>query len=65
VPSSLLPKNIKIKICKTVIFVLYGTKTWWLTLGEKRRLRVFENRALSRKFESKRDEVTGGVEKTK
>jgi hypothetical protein len=34
-----------------------------LTLGEERRLRVFENRLLSRVFGSKRDEVTRGVEK--
>jgi hypothetical protein len=33
--------------------VLYGCKTWSLTLKEERRLRVFVNRVL------KRDEVTG------
>jgi acyl-coenzyme A synthetase/AMP-(fatty) acid ligase len=38
--------------------VLYGTETWWVTLGEERRLGVFENRALSIIFESKMDEVT-------
>ena len=58
--SSLLSKNIKIKIYKTIILptVLYGCETWSLTL-EERRLRVFENWALSRIFGSKRDEVTG------
>ena len=39
--------------------VLYGCKTWLLTLREERRLRVFENRVLRRVFGSKRDEVTG------
>jgi len=57
--SSLLSKNLKIKIYRTVIFpVLYGCKTWLLTLKEERRLRVFQNRVLRRLFESKRDEVT-------
>jgi hypothetical protein len=40
--------------------VLYGCATWSLTLREEHRLRVFENRMLSRIFESKRYEVTGG-----
>jgi len=59
--SSLLSKNIEIKIYRTVIFpvVLYGCESWSLTLREERRLRVFENRALSRIFGPKRDEVTG------
>jgi len=54
-------KNLKIKIYKTIILpvVLHGCETWSLTLREKRRLRVFENRVLRRVFESKRDEVTG------
>jgi len=37
--------------------VLYGCETWSLTLREKRRLRVFENRVLRRIFGPKRDEV--------
>jgi len=59
--SSLLSKNLKIKIYRTVIFphVLYGRVTWSLTLREERRLRVFENRVLRRIFGPKRDEVTG------
>jgi hypothetical protein len=42
--SSLLSKNVKIKINKTTIFpvVLYGCETWSLTLREEHRLRVFE-----------------------
>jgi len=58
--SRLLSKNIKIKIYRTIILpgVLYGCKTWSLTLKEERRLRVFENRVLRRIFGPKRDEVT-------
>jgi len=58
---SLLSKNIKIKICRTIILpaVLCGCETWLLTLWEKRRLRVFENRVLRGIFGPKRDEVTG------
>ena len=60
-PSSLLSKNVKIQIYKTIIFlvVLYGCETWSLTLREERRLRMFENRVLRRIFGPKRDEVTG------
>jgi len=59
--SSLLSKNLKIKIHRTIILpvVLYGCETWSLTLREKRRLNVFENRVLRRIFGPKRDEVTG------
>jgi len=58
--SSLLSKNLKIKIYRTIILpiVLYGCDTWMLTLREERRLRVFENRVLRRVFEPKRDKVT-------
>jgi hypothetical protein len=38
---------------------LYGCETWFLTLREEHRLRVFENRVLRRVFGQKRDEVTG------
>ena len=59
--SSLLSKNIKIKIYRTIILpvVLYGRETWSLTLSEEHRLRVFENRVFRRIFGPKRDEVTG------
>ena len=59
--SSLLSKNLKIKIYRTIIlpFVLYGCENWSLTLREERRLRVFESRVLRRLFGPKRDEVTG------
>jgi len=61
VPTSLLSKNLKIKIYRTIILpvVLYGCETWSLTLREVRRLRVFENRVLRRVFGSKRDELKG------
>jgi hypothetical protein len=39
--------------------ILYGCKTWSLTLREEHRLRGFENRVLRRK----RDEVAGGWRK--
>jgi len=39
--------------------VLYGCETWSLTSREEPRLRVFENRMLSRIFGPKRGEVTG------
>jgi len=59
--SSLLAKNIQIKIHRTIILpvVLYGCKTWLLTLREECRLRVLENRLLRRIFVPKRGEVIG------
>jgi hypothetical protein len=59
--SSLLCKNVKIKIHRTIILsvVLYECETWSLTLREESRLRVFENKVLRRIFGPKRDEVTG------
>jgi hypothetical protein len=46
---------------KTIILsvVLYGCKTWSVTLRQAHRLRVFENRVLRRIFGPKRGEVTG------
>ena len=62
---SLLSKNLKTKIYRTIIrpVVLYGCETWSLTLREERRLRVFENRVMRRIFVPKRDEVTGECRK--
>jgi hypothetical protein len=56
--SCLISENIKIKIYKTVIlpFVLYGCRTWSLTLREEHRLRVFEKRVLSKIFGPRREE---------
>ena len=58
--SSLLSTNLKIKIYRTTILsvVFYGCETWSLTLREKRRLRVFENRVFRRISGPTRDEVT-------
>jgi hypothetical protein len=60
-----MSKNIKIRIYKNIILpvVLYGCETWSLTLRDKHRLRVFENRVLRRIFGPKRDEVTGSWRK--
>jgi hypothetical protein len=58
-PSSrLLPKNLKIKIYKTIILpvVLYGCETWSLTLKGEHRLGVFESRVLRRIFGPNIDE---------
>jgi hypothetical protein len=54
-------KNIKVRKYITIILpvVLYGCETWWLTLREELRLRVFENSPLRKIFGSKRDEVRG------
>ena len=59
--SRMLSKNLKIKIYRTIIlpFILYGCEAWSLTLGEERKLRVFENIVLRRIFGPRRDEVTG------
>jgi hypothetical protein len=59
--SCLLSRYVKVKIYKTTILpvVLYGCKTWSLTLRDENRLRVFENRLLRRIFGTKRDEVMG------
>jgi len=61
-----LSKNLKIKIYRNTILpvVVYGCETWSLKLREERRLRVFENRVVRRIYGPKRDEVTGGLEKT-
>ena len=59
--SSLLSKNLKIKIYRSIILpvVWYGCETWSLTLRKERRLRVLENRVLRRILGPKGDEVTG------
>jgi hypothetical protein len=58
--SHLLSKNVKLRIYKTIILpvVLYGCETWYLTVREEHKLRVFENRVLRRIFGPKRDGVT-------
>ena len=58
--SSLLSKNLNIKIYRTIILpvILYGCEIWSLTLREEHRLRVFENRVLRRTFGPKKDGAT-------
>ena len=59
--SSLLSKNLKIKIYRNIILpvVLYGCVTWSLTLREEHMFKVFENEVWRRIFVPNRDEVTG------
>jgi hypothetical protein len=57
--STLLPKNLNIKIYRTIILLIVLCETWSLTLREERRLRVFENSMLRRISGPKRDKVTG------
>jgi hypothetical protein len=59
--SSLLYKNIKIKIHRTIILpvVLYGCEMSCLTLREERRCTVFENRVLKQILRSRTDKVMG------
>jgi hypothetical protein len=44
--SSVLPKNIKMRVYRTINLpvVLYGCENWSLTLREEQRLRMSENR---------------------
>jgi hypothetical protein len=59
---NLLPDRIWTELLLNAIIlpvVLYGCETWSLKLSEEHRLRVFENRVLTRIFGPKRDEVTG------
>jgi hypothetical protein len=57
--SSLLSKNIKIKIYRTINLpvVLHGCGTWLLILRVERRLRVLKNRVLRIIFGPKGDEL--------
>jgi hypothetical protein len=59
--SSLLSKNLKIRMHRTIILpvVFYGYETWSLTLMEKSRLRIFEIRLPRSICGRKRNEVRG------
>ena len=59
--SSLLPKNLKTEIYRTLILpvVLYGCETWSPTLREEHRLRVFQYRVLRKLLGAKRGKVPG------
>ena len=58
--SSMLSKNLKIKIFRTIIspVVLYDRETLLFTWTEEHRLRVYVTRVLRKIFGPKRDEVT-------
>jgi hypothetical protein len=58
--SSMLSKNTKIKIYRTIILlvVLYGCETWFLTLREEHRLRVFKHRVQRKILGCNMDELT-------
>jgi hypothetical protein len=60
VSSSLLYKNLKVKVYRKTVLtvVLYGCESWSLTLREECRLKVFENRVSRRLLWPKKDEVT-------
>jgi hypothetical protein len=62
--SHVLSENVKIKIYKTILYVLFcmGVNLG-LTIREEHRLKVFQNRVLRRIFGPKTDEVTGGWRK--
>jgi len=57
--SSLISKNFKIKIHRTIILpvVLYGCEIWSVTLREEHGPRVLEKRVFRRIFGPQRDEV--------
>jgi hypothetical protein len=60
------PRIITMSICGciklykiTILPILYGCETWFLTLREEHSLRVFESKVLRNIFGYKIDEVTG------
>jgi hypothetical protein len=63
--SHLLSKNVKIRICETIILslVFYACETWSLTLREEHRPREFENILARRICGPRRDQVTGSWRK--
>ena len=61
----MVTKNLKIKIYRTIslLVVLYGCKTWSLTMREEHTPSVVENKVLRRVFGLERDEVTRELKK--
>lgn len=51
----------KFKVYRSMILpvILCGCETWYVTLNEEYRLRVFKNRVLMKIVGPKKDEVTG------
>jgi len=64
--SSLLSKNLKIRIYRTIILpvVLHGCETWSLIMRDESRVRLFKNRVLRRIFGPKREKKKRVVDKT-
>jgi len=64
--SSWIPKNVKIKIHRAIMFsvVLYECETWFETLRERHRPRVFENSLLRKIFGLRRDTIRRRAKKT-
>jgi hypothetical protein len=62
--SSLLSKNIKVQVHRTIILplILFGCEAWFLTLRKEHRVRVFKDRVLRKIFGPKRDEVQASGE---
>ena len=58
-------RAINFKIYRAIIlaFVLYGCRTWSAILREENTSRVFVNRVLSKKLETKMKEISGSLEK--
>jgi hypothetical protein len=62
VPETYSNEILKEKISyRTIILpiVMYGYETWSLTLREDRRIRMFDNRVVRRRFGPKKDRLTG------
>jgi hypothetical protein len=59
--SSLLSRNINVKISTTIIlpFVLHGCETWSPTVSKEHRRRVFGNRVIRTIFGATMDTVVG------
>jgi hypothetical protein len=57
--------SVSISLYKVIILplVLFGLETWYLTLREEHRLRVFENRVLKKVIGKSKDEMVGGCRK--
>jgi len=47
-------------LCTILSFLVYGCKTWSLTLNEEQRLRMFKNRVLRKIFGAKEEDVMEG-----
>jgi hypothetical protein len=57
-----LSKSVKVKICKTIILLLflYWCEISFFALRGEHRLRIFENRLQRRKLRQKKDEIIKG-----